>query len=130
MSPVPFCFLFVPHLHVSLTDTHSLSISFTVKADTIPGQVWCEVHCFVDGVPVFRHDNVNKTTQLGDLGKAANATPVWTDLIQRVESMGKDLRMKLADTKQETTQISGHPTLQATMISQYEQGQTWCLLPI
>ncbi|KAL1764654.1 retinoic acid early-inducible protein 1-alpha-like, partial [Sigmodon hispidus] len=60
----------------------------------------------MDGVTFLQYDNVNETTPLGDLGKAANSTPVWTDLTQRVESMGKDLRMKLADIKQETTQIS------------------------
>lgn len=61
----------------------------------------------MDGESFLQYDNDNKATALGDLGKAAHATQVWTDLIQRLEYLGQELRKILADTKQETAEPSG-----------------------
>ncbi|XP_037057595.1 retinoic acid early-inducible protein 1-epsilon [Peromyscus leucopus] len=118
-----FCFLFGPHLHVSLTDTHSLSCNVIIKTHTTPGQPWCEGHCSMDGESFLQYDNDNKATPLGDVGKAAHATQVWTDFVQELEYLGQELRKMLADTNLRKTKICGHPTLQAIMLSNYEQGQ-------
>ena len=104
---VTFCSLFVPHLLVSLTDTHSLTCDVIVKAHTTPGQSWCEGQCSVDGEPCLQYDYDNKATPLGDLGKAINATPVWTDLVEKVEYLGQELRKKLANTNLRSNKISG-----------------------
>ncbi|XP_075805692.1 retinoic acid early-inducible protein 1-epsilon-like [Microtus pennsylvanicus] len=105
-------------------DAHSLTCDFIVKARTTPGQSWCEGWCSVHGEPYLQYDNDNKATPLGDLGKVADATPVLTDLMQKLEYLGQELRKMLANSIQELTETSGQPTLQATMLSQYEQGQT------
>ncbi|XP_052607529.1 retinoic acid early-inducible protein 1-alpha-like [Peromyscus californicus insignis] len=103
-------------------DTHSLSCNITVRVRPTPGQPCYEAQCSLDGESFLRYDNDNKATPLGDLGKAIHDTQVWTDLIQRLEYLGQELRKKLADTKQETTDPSGHPTLQAIVHSKYKQG--------
>ncbi|KAH0509444.1 Retinoic acid early-inducible protein 1-alpha [Microtus ochrogaster] len=108
---------------IPMGDTHSLSCDIIVKARTTPGQSWCEGLCSVDGEPFLQYDNDNKATPLGDLGKATDATKVWTDMTQRLKYLGQDLRKMLADTEKEITKISGQPNLQATMLSQYEQEQ-------
>ncbi|CAO2628512.1 hypothetical protein LEMLEM_LOCUS20042 [Lemmus lemmus] len=69
-------------------DTHSLTCDIIVKAYTTPGQSWCKGQCSVDGEPFLQSDNDNKVTFLGDLEKAAKATPVWTDSIQRLDYLG------------------------------------------
>ncbi|XP_059128457.1 retinoic acid early-inducible protein 1-alpha-like [Peromyscus eremicus] len=103
-------------------DTHSLSCNVTVRVRPTSGQPRYEGLCSLDGEPFLQYDNVNKATPLGDLGKAVHDTQVWTDLIQRLEYLGQELRKMLADTKQETTDPSGHDTLQASMDSKYKQG--------
>ncbi|KAK7795117.1 hypothetical protein U0070_019668, partial [Myodes glareolus] len=102
---------------------HSLSCDVIVKSHTTPGQSWCEGQCSVDGEPLLQYDNDNRATPLGDLGKAVNATPVWTDFVQKLEYLGQELRKMLAHTKLGSTKISGQPTLQATMLSLYEHEQ-------
>lgn len=105
------------------TDTHSLSCNVIVRARPAPRQPWYEGQCSLDGESFLQYDNHNKATPLGDLGKAVHDTQMWTDLIQRLEYLGQELRKILADTKQETAEPSGHPTLQAIMFSKYERGQ-------
>ncbi|KAM7340849.1 hypothetical protein ACRRTK_001464 [Alexandromys fortis] len=97
-------------------NTHSLSCDVIVKARTTPGQSWCEGQCSVDGVPFLQYDNDNKATPLGDLGKVADATPVWTDLMQKLEYLGQELRKMLANSIQEMTETSGS-TSRATGIT-------------
>ncbi|OBS67969.1 hypothetical protein A6R68_03489, partial [Neotoma lepida] len=104
-------------------DTHFLSWNITVKVCTTLGQPWCEGQSSLDEVPFLQYDNDNKATPLGDQGKAVHATDMWTDLSQRLEYVGQELRKMLANTKQCTTETSGQPTLQAIMLSKYEQGQ-------
>ncbi|XP_075805582.1 retinoic acid early-inducible protein 1-alpha-like [Microtus pennsylvanicus] len=106
-----------------LADAHSLTCDVIVKASTTPGQSWCEGQCSVDGEPFLQYDNDNKATPLVDLRNATNGTQVWTDMTQKLEYLWKELRKMLANTKKEITKISGQPTLQATMLSQYEQEQ-------
>lgn len=107
MGPVTFCSLFVPHLLVSLTDTHSLICDVIVKARTTPGQCWCAGQCSLDGEPCLQYDNDNKATPLGNLGKAVNATPVWTDFVQKLEYLWQELRKMLANTNLGSTKTSG-----------------------
>ena len=107
MSPVTFCSLFGPHLLVSVTDTHSLTCDIIVKDPATPLDSWCEGQCSVDGEPCLQYDNDNKATPLGDLGKVADATPVWTDLMQKLEYLGQELRKMLANSIQEMTETSG-----------------------
>ncbi|KAL6085640.1 hypothetical protein STEG23_034253 [Scotinomys teguina] len=107
------------------TDIHSLSCNIMVKTHTIPPQPWCEGQCSVDGESFLQYDNDNKATPLGDLGKAAHGTQMWTDFVQELESLGQEFRKILANTKLGTTEIHGHPTLQAMMLSKYEQGQVF-----
>ncbi|OBS70492.1 hypothetical protein A6R68_00971 [Neotoma lepida] len=123
MSPVAFCFLFVPHLYVSLTDTHSLSCNFIVKARTAPGQPWYEGQCSVDRVPFLQYDNDNKATPLGDLGKEVDATNAWTDLIQSLKDIFEELRKQLLNMEPVTEKTRGHHTLQVTTVSRYKQEQ-------
>ncbi|XP_059128370.1 retinoic acid early transcript 1E [Peromyscus eremicus] len=118
-----FCFLFGPHLHVSLTDTHSLSCNVIIKTHTTPGHPWCEGHCSMDRESFLQYDNDNKATPLGDLGKTAHATHMWTDFVQELEYLWQELRKMLANTNLRKTKIRGHPTLQTIMLSQLEQGQ-------
>ena len=101
-----FCSLFVPHLLVSLTDTHSLSCDIIVNARTTPGQSWCEAQCSLDGEPLLHYKN-NKFTPLGDLGNAANGTKVWKDMSQRLEYLRQELRNMLANSIQKMTETSG-----------------------
>ena len=61
----------------------------------------------MDGEPCLQYDNDNKATPLGDLGKAVNATPVWTDFVQKLEYLGQELRKMLANSIQEMTETSG-----------------------
>ncbi|XP_050017562.1 retinoic acid early-inducible protein 1-alpha-like [Alexandromys fortis] len=101
---------------------HSVTCDGIVKADTTSGQTWCEGQCSVDGEPLLQY-NDSKFVPLGDLGNSANGTKVWTDMIQKLEYLWKELRTMLAHTKKEITKINGQPTLQVTMLSQYEHGQ-------
>lgn len=105
------------------TDTHSLSCKVIVRARPALRQPWYEVQCSLDGESFLQYDNHNKATPLGDLGKAVHDTQMWTDLIQRLEYLGQELRKILANTKQETADPSGHPTLQTIMNSKYKQEQ-------
>nr|XP_048281184.1 retinoic acid early transcript 1E-like isoform X2 [Myodes glareolus] len=104
-------------------NTHSLSCDVIVNARTTPGQSWCEGQCSVDGEPLLQYKN-SKFTPLGDLGNAANGTQVWTDMIQRLEYLRQELRKMLANSMQKMTKTNGQPTLQATMLSQYEHEQS------
>ncbi|XP_052607556.1 retinoic acid early-inducible protein 1-epsilon-like [Peromyscus californicus insignis] len=104
-------------------DTHSLSCNIIVKVHTTPQHPWCEGQCSLDGVSFLRYDNGNKATPLGDLGKAAHASQVWTDFLQELEYLGQELRKMLAGTNLRKTKIHGHPTLQTIMLSKYEQDQ-------
>ncbi|XP_076408919.1 retinoic acid early-inducible protein 1-alpha-like isoform X2 [Peromyscus maniculatus bairdii] len=122
MSPVAFCSHFVPHLHVSLTDTHSLSCNVMVKTHTTPGEPCCEGRCSLDRESFLQYDD-NKATPLGDRGKVVHVTQMWTDIVQELEILGHEFRKKLAETKQRMTKIHGHPTLQTIILSQLEQGQ-------
>ncbi|XP_059128456.1 retinoic acid early-inducible protein 1-epsilon-like [Peromyscus eremicus] len=123
MSPVAFCSHFVPHLHVSLTDTHTLNCNVTVRVRPTSGQPCCEGRCSLDGEPFLQYDNDSKATPLGDLGKLVYATRMWTELERELVSLGHEFRKKLAEIKQRITNFSGHLTLQAFVLSQLEQGQ-------
>ena len=103
---VTFCSLFVPHLLVSLTDTHALTCDVIVKADNTHGQSWCEGQCSVNGEPFLQY-NDSKSVPLGDLGNAANGTKVLKDMSQRLEYLRQELRMMLANSIQEMTETSG-----------------------
>ncbi|XP_013210968.1 retinoic acid early-inducible protein 1-epsilon-like, partial [Microtus ochrogaster] len=105
-----------------LADANSLTCNVIVKAGTTPGQPWCEGQCSVDEEPLLQYKD-SKFTPLGDLGNAANGTQVWMDMSQKLEYLWKELRKMLANTKKEITKINGQPTLQSTMLSQYEHGQ-------
>nr|XP_042118329.1 retinoic acid early-inducible protein 1-alpha-like [Peromyscus maniculatus bairdii] len=103
-------------------DTHSLSCNVTVKTHTTPGEPCYEGQCSLDRESFLQYDD-NKATPLGDLGKVVHTTEMWTDIVQELENLGHEFRKKLAETKQRMTKIHGHPTLQAIMLSNYEQGQ-------
>ena len=107
MSPVVFCSFFATHLLVSLTDIHSLICDIIVNVRTTPGQSWCEGQYSLDGKPFLQYDNDNKATPLGDLGKVADGTQVWTDMIQALEYLGQEFRKMLANSIQEMTETSG-----------------------
>lgn len=104
-------------------NTHSLSCDIIVNARITPGQSWCEGQCSLDGEPLLQYKD-NKFTPLGDLGNAANGTKVWKDMSQRLEYLRQELRNMLANSIQKMTETNGQPTLQATMLSQYEHGQS------
>lgn len=103
--------------------THSLTCDVIINARTTPGQSWCEGQCSVDGEPLFQY-NDSKFIPLGDLGNSANGTQVWKDMTQKLEYLWQELRKMLANTKHKMTKTSGQPILQATMLSQYEHGQS------
>ncbi|XP_075805609.1 retinoic acid early transcript 1E [Microtus pennsylvanicus] len=124
LSLVLCLFLLLSCLGSSLwANTHSLRCDVIVKVRTTAGQPWCEGQCSLDGVPFLKYNN-SKFTPLGNRGNAVNGTQVWTDMTQRLDYLGQELRKILANSIQEMTKTSGQPTLQATMLSQYEHRQS------
>ncbi|XP_046525763.1 retinoic acid early transcript 1E [Equus quagga] len=119
-----------PHLHLSLTDAHSLCLNLTVKPQARPGQPWCEVQGSVDRKPFLQYDSDSKKVRaLGLLGEKVNATNAWTDLIRTPGEVGQELRMVLPVIRLEKNRTRGLPTLQAKLCCQREAerctGASW-----
>lgn len=98
---------FGTHLHVSLTDVHSLSCNLIIKSPTKAEPLWYEGQCSVDGIDFLSSNNVNKTMPLGVHGKMANTTEVRICLTQWLELLGQDFRDKVSEIKGDTTKTSG-----------------------
>uniref|UniRef100_A0A8D2CWS8 MHC class I-like antigen recognition-like domain-containing protein n=1 Tax=Sciurus vulgaris TaxID=55149 RepID=A0A8D2CWS8_SCIVU len=108
-----------PHLHISLTDIHSLCLNFTVKSQSRPGKPWCEVQGSVDKTSFLQYDSEsNKIKPLGHLGKEVNTTKTWTELTQMLKEVGQDLRKILLDMDLEKNKTRRHLILQAKMFCQ------------
>uniref|UniRef100_A0A8I5NJQ7 Retinoic acid early transcript 1E n=1 Tax=Papio anubis TaxID=9555 RepID=A0A8I5NJQ7_PAPAN len=118
-----------PHLHLSLTDAHSLCFNFSIKSWSRPGQPWCEAQVFMNKNLFLQYDSdSNMVKPLGLLGKKVNATSTWGELTQTLGEVGRDLRMLLLDIKPQI-KTSGPSTLQVEMFCQREAerctGASW-----
>lgn len=101
------CSHFGTHLHVSLTDVHSLSCNLIIRSPTKAEPLWYEGQCSVDGIDFLSSNNVNKTMPLGNQEKMANATEVRICLTQWIERWEQKLRDKVSEIKVHTTKTSG-----------------------
>nr|XP_045014416.1 UL16-binding protein 1 [Jaculus jaculus] len=101
-------------------DTGSLGLNFTIRAQSGPGQPWCQVWGSVDAIPFFQYEG-NSSKPLGPLGKAISTTKTWAELTQAVEEVGKEFRMMLPNVKLEKSQTSGPPSLKAQMLCECEK---------
>uniref|UniRef100_A0A8C4LTK1 MHC class I-like antigen recognition-like domain-containing protein n=1 Tax=Equus asinus TaxID=9793 RepID=A0A8C4LTK1_EQUAS len=122
-----FLFLFLPsegapgpHLHLSLTDAHSLCLDLTVKSQARPGQK-----------PFLQYDSDSNTFRpLGLLGEKVNTTNAWTDLTQTLGEVGQELRMVLPVIRLEKNRTRGkssHPQVKLCCQSEAEgyTGASW-----
>ena len=87
-----FCSHCRTYLHISLTDTYSLSCNLNIKTEE---HLWCVAQCSVDEIPFLQFDNKNKATPLGNLGKMGNATEVRSCLTEHLENLCQELRNKV-----------------------------------
>ncbi|KAL1765068.1 histocompatibility antigen 60b-like [Sigmodon hispidus] len=113
---VPFCFLFGPHVHVSLTDTQSLNCNFIVKTRT--SDWYNNSQCSVDG-----DDNDSKAFPLSDREKEIMSIKECADLPLKLRDIGEELKKQLHLMEKEAVLTKGPHTLQVSMISQYRQGK-------
>ncbi|XP_006227662.2 retinoic acid early-inducible protein 1-beta [Rattus norvegicus] len=123
MCSMALCSQFGTHLHVSLTDAHSLSCNLIIRSPTKAEPLRYEGHCSMDEIVFLSFNNVNKTMPLGNQEKMANATKVQKCLTQWIDLLGQDLRDKVSEIKVHTTKTSGHPTLRVTMLSKHRHGE-------
>lgn len=99
-------FLFGPHLHVFLTDKHSLCFKFTVEASYEPGKSWLNVSCSLDEKLLFEYKNANKAELVSSIGEG-NSTKVWEDVTQTVKEMGQEFRKRLLHIRPKTKNTKG-----------------------
>ncbi|XP_070223135.1 retinoic acid early transcript 1E-like isoform X1 [Bos mutus] len=108
----------------TLGNAHSLCLDLTVKSQSRPGQLWCQVQGSVDTKPFLWYDSAsNKVKPLGFLGKEVNDTKAWTEISQTLVEAGRELRMVLPVIKLDKNEMRGPPTLQVKLCCQREAEQ-------
>ncbi|KAK7795058.1 hypothetical protein U0070_019666, partial [Myodes glareolus] len=111
--PMASCSHFVPPLHVSLTDAHILSCSFTVNSGS---RCIESKQCSVDGVSLHSYDNDNTR-------KEGNAPKECANLFSKLEDIGGELWNQLHIMEEKGDLTRGNHSLLVTAVSQYTEGQ-------